>query len=172
MATKSTDPIKSFEAAVAQGKEQLDAALKAGTDAATKNYEQVLAITTESLDKIQVAAQKNLDELVALNKDNYEAFVKSGDIVAKGAEQFGKELATYTEATVTEGQAYLKQVTGVKTVNELVDLQSAVAKTSFDKAVAEANKLSEMGVKMAQDAFAPIQARFEAAAQTFAKPLA
>ena len=47
-------------------------------------------------------------------------------------------------------------------MRDLVDLQSSFAKKSFDSAVAESTKVSEISVKVANEAFQPISAQINA----------
>ena len=55
---------------------------------------------------------------------------------------------------------------------EIVDLQSEYAKTSFDNIVSEGTKISEMTVKVANEALEPINARMNAAVEKMSKPVA
>ena len=59
-----------------------------------------------------------------------------------------------------------------RTLREAVDVQTDWAKTSFDKVVAESTKLSEISVKVANEAAEPINARFNAAIEKLLKPMA
>jgi hypothetical protein len=48
-----------------------------------------------------------------------------------------------------------------------MDLQSAFAKASMEKAMAESGKITEHSLKLAEQAFAPLTARVNAAVETF-----
>ncbi len=168
----STEAFAPVEAAVAAGKETVEKAMKAGTEAATKNYEKVLSMTQDQVEKASTAAFKGYDDFAAINKDTMDAVVQSGNIVAKGYEAIGKELMAFTQSSIEANVAATKALFGARNVREVMDLQSQYTRESFDKAMAESAKLSEMSVKMAKDAIEPIQARVNVVAQKMSKPMA
>ena len=47
-----------------------------------------------------------------------------------------------------------------KTVKDFVDIQSDFARTSLDNVLSESTRLSEMSVKVANEAFDPLKAQF------------
>ncbi len=49
---------------------------------------------------------------------------------------------------------------GAKTINDVFDIQSEMMKTNFDSFVAESTRLSEMSMKVANEAMAPLQSSF------------
>lgn len=101
----------------------------------------------------------NVDEISAMGKANAEAVLKSTQIVAKGFEELSKAMfgfaQTSVQQTVDMGQAYA----GVKTLKDLTDLQKQNVQKSFDSMIAEGTKISEMSVKVANDALEPLSAR-------------
>jgi phasin family protein len=139
-------------------KETVETVVKAGTAAAKASYEQAVQLTKDQVEK---ASQKfkGYGELASLGKENLEALVQSSQIVVKGAETFGKEWMGFAQAAVEQNVSAVQSIVAAKTLKELVELQNDWAKKAFDTAVAESAKLSEMGVKTANDAFEPIKTR-------------
>ncbi|HEY0837350.1 MAG TPA: TIGR01841 family phasin [Azospirillum sp.] len=155
--TKITAATKSIEEAVGQAKQNLEGLVKA---------------QQEQLEKAQAQLLKSYDDLAALSKQNVDAVVLSGSIVAKGAEEAGKQLAAFTQASLEKNAAAGKALMGIKSVRELIDFQNAFVKQSFDALVAETTKLQELSVKVTSEAIAPLSARVNATVETFAKPIA
>ena len=177
MATKKTaaaaeQAMKPVEDAVAAGKETVEKAVKAGTEAATKGYAQAVATTQEQVEKAQKAAFKSYGDLVGLQKDNLDAVMTSSNIAVQGYQAIGKELMAFTQSTMEENAAAAQALFGVRNLREAVDLQTDFARKNFDKALAESAKLSEMSVKAANAAIAPLQSRVNVAVQTMLKPTA
>jgi hypothetical protein len=50
-----------------------------------------------------------------------------------------------------------------------MELQSGFARTAFEKAVAESNKMADASIKLTEQTLAPITARVTAAVETFGK---
>jgi len=64
-----------------------------------------------------------------------------------------------------------KALLAAKTLREAADLQNDWAKASFDKLVAEGTKVSELSVKVANEAFQPLNARMNVAVEKLFKPV-
>ena len=140
--------------------------------ATTPNYEQFVSTAKQQVEKSTSQFLKGIEEMTALTKQNVDAFVKSGTILAKGFETISKSNAAYAQSTLESSAAASKTVLGVKTVRDLVDLQSSFVKKSFDSAVAEGTKVSEISVKVANEAFQPISAQLNATLGKLTKPVA
>ena len=112
---------------------------------------------------------KSTEEIVAFNQANVEAFIKSGQIWAAGVQELTKQFATTAKASFDESVSSFKALTTVKSVKEAVELQTAFAKTAFEKAVAESNKLTDASIKLTEQTLAPITARVTVAVETFGK---
>ena len=166
--TAANDAFKQAEAFASVGKGTVETALKAGT----KHYEQAVQLTQEQVAKVSESLFKGYDELNALSKDNYEALVKSGTIVAKAVEDLGKDWMSFTQSSVEQGVAAMQALFSAKTLREFVELQNDWAKKSFDAAVVETTKLSERSVKTANEAIEPIQARMNVTVERMFKPIA
>lgn len=163
---------KTIENAVAAGKETVESMLKAGSQATQKNLDQAMTMAKEQVEKASTAFFKSYDELTVFNKENVEAVVRAGSIYAKGVEELSRAMVTLTQAQVESVAAATKAIFGCTTLQQIVDLNTDLAKTSFDKAVLESSKLSEMTVKVANEALEPIQARVNVAVEKFVKPAA
>ena len=140
--------------------------------ATSPNYTQFASTAKEQVEKSTSQFLKGFESLNALTKQNVDAFMKSSAILAKGFEDISKSTVAYTQSTLESSAAVGKQALAVKTVRDLVDLQSSFAKKSFDSAIAEGTKVSEISVKAANEAFQPISAQINATLGKLAKPLA
>jgi phasin family protein len=153
-------------------KETYEDAANKGTDFIQKGYDQVLGATREQLEKASVSAFKAYEEFSKFQKDNYDAYLAASTIFAKGAENVGKAWMSLTQESLESAAQTAKALLGAKTLREAVDLQSDFAKANFDKLVAEGTKLSELSVKVANEAFAPLNARVNVAVEKMLKPVA
>ncbi|WP_372398405.1 phasin family protein [Azospirillum sp. HJ39] len=158
MSDKFTTAAKSIEDAVATAKQNMEGLVKAQQEQVEKASAQIL---------------KSYDELSVLTKGNVDAVVKSGSIVAKGAEEAGKQVAAFTQSSMEKGVSNAKALLAVKTIQELFELQNAFAKASLDALVSESTKLQELTVKIANEAMVPLSARMNVAVEALSKkPLA
>ena len=142
------------------------------TEFAQKSYDGLLGTTREQLETVSVSTFKAFEEFSKFQKDNYEAFIAASTIFAKGAENVGKAWMSLSQEAMEATAQTAKSLLGAKTLREAVDLQSDFAKSNFDKLVAEGTKMSELTVKVANEAFAPLNARVNVAVEKLLKPIA
>lgn len=141
-------------------------------EASTQGYEQVIEMTKEHVEKTNTAVLKGYEDFAAFNKESMDVFVKAGEIWTKGYEELGKACFEFAQGSAQESVEAAKSVMSAKTITDVVDAHSAFAKSSFDKTVAESTRLSEMTMKIANEATAPMQAQFSTVAQKFVKSAA
>ncbi|WP_193368385.1 phasin family protein [Pelagibius marinus] len=160
------------EAAVSASKETMEAVVKAGTQAASKSYEQAVALVQEQVEKASSSVFEGYDEVASLGKDNIDAYVQSSTVFAKGFEAMSKELMSFAQLSVDTGMANAKALFEVRTVRELIDLQTDFSRSGFDSLVTESAKLTELSMNLANETIEPIQARLNANVEKLMKPLA
>jgi phasin family protein len=135
-----------------------------------KGFEDYMGQAKEQVEKAQAQTTKAMADLTAFSKENADAFATASAMYAKGFENVGKAWYALTQETVEASAAVAKALLGAKTLKEAVDLQTDFAKTTFDKYVAESTKLSEMSIKVANEAIQPINARVNVAVEKLLKP--
>ncbi len=108
---------------------------------------------------------KSFEDMSKFGTANVEAAVKSNEISAKAAEAYGNKIVELSKANFDESVKAAQELSSVKTVNELFEKQTAFAKASFEKFTEQATALNDMATKSAKEAFAPINARVEAAGE-------
>lgn len=160
------------EAAATANRETLDTVLKAGTQAATKGYEQAIAIAQEQVEKASQTLFERYDEAASFGKDNVDAYVHSGTVFAKGIESMGKQFVSIAQNTVEANVATTKALLGATSVRELIELQTQFSRSRFDAMLAESAKLTELSLQLAHETIEPIQARLNASVEKLMKPLA
>lgn len=152
--------------------EKIEEFVKAGQEQAQKHFEEAASVTKEHLGKAQEQLTKGYEEFSAFSKGNVDAVVASTTIVVKAAEEFSKTYASLSKAYFEKYVTVSKAVLSAKSLNEVSAISSDFAKSNYESLVAEAGKLQELSVQVANDALAPLSARFNVAVEKFAKPLA
>ena len=166
---------KQVDAAVAAGKETVDAAVKVGTDAFAKGYENAVAATREQVDaavKAGADAFQGYEDVVSFAKDNVDAVMESSTILAKGVQEFNKVWFNLAQASVDQNVAATKALLGCKTAKELAQVHSGLVARNYDALVLDGRKLSDMSVKLAEEVAKPVNARVNAAMDRLSKPVA
>jgi phasin family protein len=103
-----------------------------------------------------------LNELNTLSKRNLEAMVASVTAATKGAESLGAQAMNYSKRSMEDGVAATKALTSAKSLQEVVELQTAYAKTALETYLAEMNRMSETVASSVKDSLAPLNERVTA----------
>lgn len=155
---------ETFEQAVEAGKAQIEQAVKASAAVAEK----VFGLSKERFE----AVAKGYEDLAATNHRNLAAFVAAGSAAVQGVEELNAELVAFTKAQVDTNIGQVKALTGVKTLKDLVDLQSEFVRLAFSSYVQAGSKLGELSAKVAHEAFEPITTELRSGMTRFAKAAA
>ncbi|QIK95258.1 phasin family protein [Sphingomonas sp. HDW15A] len=109
--------------------------------------------------EIVAKSQKTAEELAELAKANVEALTESGRIAASGARTLGQELLASGRDGFEQASGAMKTLADAKSPTEFIQIQSELARTNFDRVVAESSKFAEAFVKLAGEAIQPISNR-------------
>lgn len=170
-----SDAVRQLEDVVAVQKETIETVVRAGADAATKSVDKAVAMTKEQVEaavKAGSVAFKNYEDILQFGKENVEALVKSGSIVARGVQDWQHSIVAMAQTAIDEQMAASKALFGAKSLKEVLDLSSSLAKTNFDKVLAEGSKMTQLSSKLAEEAFVPLSSRVSAAVERFFKSAA
>jgi phasin family protein len=162
----ATAAIEDQAASVAgKGFEATVSGLKEGMAKAATGLADTQAKVKQGMEK----AMKTAEEFVAFSQGNVEALVKSGQIWTAGVQDISKLIAANAQASFEETMSTFKALSSVKSVKDAFDLQSSLARSTMEKAMAESGKLTDASLKLTEQVMAPITARFSLAMEKFAK---
>jgi len=103
-----------------------------------------------------------LNEANAASKKNLEAVVASVTAATKGAEALGAQAMAFSKAGFESQVAAAKSLSSAKSVQEVVELQTAFAKTALETYMAEMGKMSEVVSASVKDSMKPLNERVTA----------
>ncbi len=115
----------------------------------TKIMENVMTEGTVQFDKLTRDAAKS-------SKEQTDALIKSGTLFMKGFENITKTYVSFVQDTTEKNSQALKSIMSCKTLNEFTETQNKWAQQSFDDFMSGVTKISELSVKVASEAFEPI----------------
>jgi phasin family protein len=158
---KSTDSAtkaaETAETMVSAGQETIRGFAKAGAE----SYEKAFAgLRGKTGDMTQ-----GYDDLAASGKDGIEAWSAASAAYGKGMEAISGEMISFAKQMLDSNAAATKAILGAKTLNEVMELNSEYARAGFDGLMAQGTKVGELATKVAQDAAAPLNAKFTASVE-------
>lgn len=152
--------------------EKIAAAARTFEDVISNAKTNVAGLGKVQKDQMEKAAGqflKGYEDLASLAKGNVDAVVASGNIVAKGAEEAGQQVAAFTQASLQKQAEAGKALLGITSFQDLIAFQSAFLKSSAENLVREATRFQELSAKITSEAIAPINARVNANLSVLAK---
>ena len=103
-----------------------------------------------------------LNDANAHSKKNLEAVVASVTAATKGAEALGAQAMAFSKTGFESQVAAAKSLASAKSVQEVVELQTAYAKTALETYMAEMGKMSEVVSASVKDSMKPLNERMTA----------
>ena len=113
-----------------------------------------------------------LGDFMSFQRGSVQALIEANKALAAGLQEMSKELMSVTQASVETAVSTSSSIAQAKSVQELISLQVAGAKTSYETLVANSTKLSELSMQVATATFAPLAARVNIAANKIEKAAA
>lgn len=157
------ETVKAYESVVTAGKENMEKAVRAGSDAAA----QAMAMNKQNLE----AAAKGFDDVSKQSRQALEAAMNASTVTTRGFEAINAENMAFAKTQFDESVAAAKAAFGARTLQDLIDLQTGFAKSAFDAYMAQSTKVSEIATKLAQEVFEPINTQVQAAMERVVRPL-
>jgi len=131
-------------------------------DAAKNTVEQIVSASNvafkDGVDKTLSA----LNEANAASKKNMEAVVASVTAATKGAEALGAQAMAFSKSAFDTQVSAARSLAGAKSVQEVLELQTAFAKSAVEAYVAEMGKMTETVSASLKETLAPLNERMTA----------
>ena len=102
---------------------------------------------------------KSFEDVQSFGKENFEAYAASAAALTKGFQAIATEAADYSKKAFEKGAAVVEQVVGAKSPDKVFEVQQAYAKEAFESFFGQANKMGELYLAVAKDAYKPFESK-------------
>lgn len=136
-----------------------------GADQIRATVDQVTAAGNQAFKDAADKSLAALNEINSHSKRNLEALVASVTAATKGAEALGAQAMAFTKKSVEDQAAAAKALTGARSVQEVVELQTTFAKSALEAYIAQMTKASEIVSASMKDSLKPLNERVTAAVE-------
>jgi len=100
---------------------------------------------------------KNLEEMQKVSQQAIDASLNSFGEMNKAMQTLASEFSGYTKKSFEDGTAAMEKLMGVRSIEQVMEIQSDFVRQSYDGAVAQATKVSEICAEISRDALKPVQ---------------
>ena len=97
------------------------------------------------------------DEFQTFNKDGIEAFIASATAWTKGIQAIALESADYSRKSFEKNAQVFEKVLGAKSIDKAVEAQQGFAKDAYESYVGQLNKIGEIYLSTAREAYKPLE---------------
>ncbi len=114
---------------------------------------------SDHMEKANKEFFNKVEEASSFSRNNLDAAVQAANIMADGMKDVSQAVFNHMQQSVQNAMATGKAMLAVKTMRELMDLQSEYVRSTMDTLMAESTKISEITVRCTSEAAEPINAR-------------
>lgn len=95
------------------------------------------------------------EDISKMSKSGLDACVDASVAVAKGMDQISRTWVRFAEVSLQSGAQAAKAMMGAKDITEALGVQTNLARSSFEKLLAEGTKVSQVTMQVANAAIKP-----------------
>jgi len=157
-AKNSTDAAtKAAETAMDASREVFENAVKAGTDAASKMFEQANTVGMNNAEK----TAEVYEQATEFGRENMDAFNAMTNAMTAGFEVYSKRMVESFKAASAFNMSCMEKLDTTKTPQEFASIQMETMTESMERSVSEAIELNQMALETMNKSTAPIKDRVE-----------
>ena len=102
----------------------------------------------------------SFEDFQKFSKQQLDAVNTATATVAKGLQEIASESSDYSKKAFAASSAVVEKLIGAKSVETAIQIQTEYAKSTYEGFLAQASKLNEIYVKLASEAFKPVETAF------------
>jgi len=108
-----------------------------------------------------------VEDIQQYGKEHLDTVVASATSVQNGLQAIASAYGDYTKKSFEDTKSFVEKLSGVKSLDKAIEVQTEFAKSSYETFVAESQKIAGLYTNLARQTFKPLEgvvARFTPAA--------
>lgn len=98
-----------------------------------------------------------VEEFQNFGKEQYEATLASVNTLTKNYQALATAYADYSKKSFEDASAFVEKLSGVKSLEKAIELQTEYTKSAYESFVSESKKIGELVTGIAKDAYKPFE---------------
>lgn len=98
-----------------------------------------------------------VEEFQQYGKEQFDAAVASANTFSSGLQSIATAYGDYAKKSFEDTKSFVEKLSGVKSIEKAVELQTEYAKTSYETFIAESQKIGELYTDLAKQSFKPFE---------------
>ncbi|MBM6594207.1 phasin family protein [Microvirga pudoricolor] len=97
------------------------------------------------------------DQMQKMGQDGLDATMTAMGAFTKASQTIAAETADYAKKAFETGTGTLEKLTGARTLETAIEIQSAYMRTTYEDLVAQSAKMGELYTALAKETFKPFE---------------
>jgi len=112
------------------------------------------------------------DDMQKFGKEQMDRSLASLEAVSRGVQALAAEVADYQKKSFEDGSAALEKLASVRSIDKAIEVQTDIARQSYETFVGRATKMTELYAGLARDAYKPFEGALKSAVQSAPRAVA
>jgi phasin family protein len=121
--------------------------------------ENTMQNAADQMEKANRQLMSGFEDVAAFNRNNIEAMMQASSVMAEGMKDLSQAMMAHMQQSMQSAVSTGKAMMGVKTMRELMDIQSEYVKMMMDSMMSDSTRISEIAVRVTTEAAEPLNAR-------------
>ena len=98
-----------------------------------------------------------VEDIQQYGKEQYETAVASATTMQNGIQAIASAYGDYTKKSFEDTKSYVEKLSGVKSMDKAIEVQTEFAKSAYETFVAESQKIAGLYTDLAKQTFKPLE---------------
>jgi phasin family protein len=98
-----------------------------------------------------------VQDIQGYGKEQFETVVASATTVQNGLQAIATAYGDYTKKSFEDTKSFVEKLSGVKSLDKAIEVQTEFAKSSYETFVAESQKIAGLYADLAKQTFKPLE---------------
>jgi len=98
-----------------------------------------------------------VENIQQYGKDHLETVVASATTVQNGLQAIASAYGDYTKKSFEDTKSFVEKLSGVKSLDKAIEVQTEYAKSAYETFVAESQKIAGLYTDLAKQAYKPLE---------------
>ena len=98
-----------------------------------------------------------VEEMQQYGKEQFDAAVASANTFSSGFQAIATAYGDYTKKSFEDSKSFIEKLSGVKSMDKAIEVQTEFAKSAYETFVAESQKIGALYSDLAKQAYKPVE---------------
>jgi len=98
-----------------------------------------------------------VEDIQSFGKEHLDTVVASATTVQNGLQAIASAYGDYTKKSFEDTKSFVEKLSGVKSIDKAIEVQTEYAKSAYETFVAESQKIATLYSDLAKQTFKPLE---------------